>query len=263
MQRDLEKRQDRGRYWWELRSCSYYDEFTRTKILYQDISFHSWFCFDDQGFLCNNTCYFLPTNRRWLVAVLNSSVMWWYLERHATHAKDEAFRLHTQFVEQLPIAEPSGREEGRVDALVEALIKLADARQQLERRFKSRLASGLGVDRPPRRVEQFWRLDALALGEEIRRLARLSSRGGATPAMTREYVRLAEEYRRLLAESLSLEFELQHLVFDLYGLTGEEVQLLRATAPPRDPLTLAEHEARALGLSEVGLRSADTRRVGE
>ena len=37
-----------------------------------------------------------------------------------------------------------------------------------------------------------------------------------------------------------LEIEWQHLVFDLYGLTPEEVQLLRAIAPPRDPLTLVE-----------------------
>jgi hypothetical protein len=34
--------------------------------------------------------------------------------------------------------------------------------------------------------------------------------------------------------------KLQHLVFDLYGLTPEEVQLLRTTAPPRDPLALVE-----------------------
>jgi hypothetical protein len=42
-----------------------------------------------------------------------------------------------------------------------------------------------------------------------------------------------------------LEIELQHLVFDLYGLTPEEVQLLRSTAPPRDPLALVEAQISA------------------
>jgi hypothetical protein len=37
-----------------------------------------------------------------------------------------------------------------------------------------------------------------------------------------------------------LKIELQHLVFDLYGVTPDEVQLLRSTAPPRDPLALVE-----------------------
>jgi hypothetical protein len=40
-----------------------------------------------------------------------------------------------------------------------------------------------------------------------------------------------------------LEIELQHLVFDLYGLSPEEVELLRSTAPPRDPLALVEGAA--------------------
>ena len=46
--------------------------------------------------------------------------------------------------------------------------------------------------------------------------------------------------RRKIAKIRQLEIELQHLVFDLYGLTPDEVQLLRSTAPPRDPLALVE-----------------------
>lgn len=38
----------------------------------------------------------------------------------------------------------------------------------------------------------------------------------------------------------SILHELQHLVFDLYGLTPDDVDLLRSTAPPRDPLALVE-----------------------
>jgi len=37
-------------------------------------------------------------------------------------------------------------------------------------------------------------------------------------------------------------------VFRLYGLTDDEIALLRATAPPRDPLMLAEQEAHFLGI---------------
>jgi hypothetical protein len=44
----------------------------------------------------------------------------------------------------------------------------------------------------------------------------------------------------LLTKIRQLEIELQHLLFDLYGLTPDEVQLLRSTAPPRDPLALVE-----------------------
>jgi hypothetical protein len=36
-------------------------------------------------------------------------------------------------------------------------------------------------------------------------------------------------------------------VFELYRLTPEEIALLRETAPPRDPLALAEAEVKLLG----------------
>ena len=40
MEDALRKRQDKGRHWWELRSCAYWDEFEKPKIVYQEIQFH-------------------------------------------------------------------------------------------------------------------------------------------------------------------------------------------------------------------------------
>jgi hypothetical protein len=53
-----------------------------------------------------------------------------------------------------------------------------------------------------------------------------------------EHARQVAQLRPLLVKIRRLEIELQHLVFDLYSLTPEEVQLLPGTAPPRDPLAL-------------------------
>ena len=37
LQQQLAKRNDRGTFWWELRSCTYYEQLTRPKIVYQEI----------------------------------------------------------------------------------------------------------------------------------------------------------------------------------------------------------------------------------
>ena len=66
----LIKRQDQGRYWWELRSCGYWHEFAKPKIMYQDITWRSQFCHDTLGTLSNNTVYFLPSDDLWVTAVL-------------------------------------------------------------------------------------------------------------------------------------------------------------------------------------------------
>lgn len=244
LQQALAKRQDQGRYWWELRSCSYYDALDRPKLLYQDMGYHSWFCFDDAGYFCNNTCYFLPTDDRWLTAIMNSSLMWWYLARLATHAKDEAFRLHTQFMGLLPIAEPSSSERDGLNEAVNELVQRTGEQQKVGREFFATLAANLGIERPPRKLEQFWRLDEAELGAELRRAAPRAVRLGAEARLAQEYAPFIAETRRLLAKILPLELNVQRRVFGLYGLAPEEITLLRTTAPPRDPLALAEAELR-------------------
>ena len=49
------------------------------------------------------------------------------------------------------------------------------------------------------------------------------------------------------AEICRIEVQLQRHVCDLYGLSAEEVALMRRTAPPRDPWALVEAEARECG----------------
>src|SRR5260370_1808727 len=61
----LRKRQDKGRNWWELRSCAYWDEFEKPKIVYQEIQFHPCYALDDAGRYGNNKTFFIPSNHRY------------------------------------------------------------------------------------------------------------------------------------------------------------------------------------------------------
>lgn len=247
-QRDLEKRQDRGRHWWELRSCSYYHELQQSKIVYQEILFHSWFAWDTEGYLHNNKVFALRTDQKHLTAILNSALMWWYMWRTIPHMKDEALAMQAFAVEQLPIAQPDAAQREEFERLVNRLVALARDQGECRRQLLSNLVADLGIERPSRKLEQFWRLDAAGFTSELRRLACRPLSPPAEEMITAEYHRLAAEFRGLLVEALRLEVQLQRAVFDLYGLTAEEIRLVRATAPPRDPLTIALEEARALGL---------------
>jgi len=104
----LRKRRDKGHYWWELRSCAYYDAFEKPKILYPDITWRSSFSVDTETRIFNNTVYFLSTDTAWLIAVLNSPLMWSYCWRNAAHGKDEALRFFSDFVQHIPIAHGPG-----------------------------------------------------------------------------------------------------------------------------------------------------------
>jgi hypothetical protein len=73
----LKSRGDKGKFWWELRTCSYWDEFEKPKVVYQDLTWSLTFAMDRGGKLANNTVYFLPIEDTWILAVLNAPVTWW------------------------------------------------------------------------------------------------------------------------------------------------------------------------------------------
>jgi hypothetical protein len=75
----LRKRDDQGQFWWELRSCAYYEEFEQPKIVYPNITKTNIFSFDTTGILTNQKCFIIPTDDLYLLALLNSKLtMQWF-----------------------------------------------------------------------------------------------------------------------------------------------------------------------------------------
>jgi len=98
---------DQGDFWWELRGCDYYSEFSRPKILFPDICKESRFSFDRDGLYATNTVYFIPLDDLYLLGILGSALTWFYLMNVCTVLGDTnkggRLRLFRQFLERIPI----------------------------------------------------------------------------------------------------------------------------------------------------------------
>jgi len=236
----LRKRQDQGQYWWELRSCAYYDGFAQPKLTYQEIQFHPAFSFDDQRFLSNNKTFFLTANDLYLLAVLNSPLLWWHNWRYLPHMKDEALSPVGELMLTLPIAPPSDDIRAEVEPAVARLIAITRDNMEARGATLDWLRAEFSVDAPGQRLEDFAQLDADAFVEEVRK-RRPKAAGALTPATLKAlksgYAEQAMPLRRRHAEAAVLERALSDLVNAAYGLTPAEIDLLWATAPPRMPIS--------------------------
>lgn len=103
----LRKRDDQGKFWWELRSCAYYEEFEKPKIIYPDIAQHQKFTFDENCYFLGNTAYIMPTENKNLIGILNSTLIWWYYINLSSIIRGGYVRFIAQYMEKLPIAIPS------------------------------------------------------------------------------------------------------------------------------------------------------------
>jgi hypothetical protein len=106
-QEAAELRCDKGDYWWELRACEYYEEFEKPKILYPDIAPRGYFTLDENGsFYCANTGYFIVTDKKYLLGILNSKLITYYYSKIAALIRGGYLRFFTQDIAKLPIYVP-------------------------------------------------------------------------------------------------------------------------------------------------------------
>ncbi len=71
----LVRRQDQGEHWWELRNCSYYDDFEKPKIVYPIIAKEPRFSLDLDDYFVNDKCFIIPQHDWYLLALLNSYLL--------------------------------------------------------------------------------------------------------------------------------------------------------------------------------------------
>ncbi len=120
--RDLIARDDQGKYFWELRSCTYWQEFEQPKILYPDIYEHQSFTWDEQGFFAANTCYFIPTREKWMTALLNSLAVEWFYSRVSNKVRGGYMRAFSDYMIQIPIPSASRADQAALEALVDKIL---------------------------------------------------------------------------------------------------------------------------------------------
>jgi len=120
-------RDDQGHYFWELRSCVYWQEFEQPKIVYPDIYEHQSFTYETQQYYAANTCYFIPTHEKWLTGLLNSRAVEWFYSMVSNTVRGGYMRAFSDYMRLIPI--PACPDPRPIEALVEQILalKAADA----------------------------------------------------------------------------------------------------------------------------------------
>jgi adenine-specific DNA-methyltransferase len=97
-------------------------EFERPKIVYPDIYEHQSFAWDDKGFYPANTCYFIPTDEKWMTGLLNSSVVEWFYGMISNRLRGGYLRAFSDYMEQIPIPTTLTAERSAIEGLVEQCL---------------------------------------------------------------------------------------------------------------------------------------------
>ncbi len=186
----LYNRDDQGDYWWELRDCDYYGEFEKEKLIYRDVGDNLSFAYEQGKLYGNNTVYFLNTGNKYLLAVLNSLLLSFYYTKISSQLGDVVSRAFTIFIEQLPIPKIPESAQQPFITLVDQILDAKTTPYS-----------------PPSQGGELKGWLPPSQGGELKD-ADLSERG------------------RSQAGTSALEHQIDQMVYQLYGLTPDEIAIV-------------------------------------
>ena len=131
---DLEKRATASLHpWYELQQPQegIYHEFAHPKVVWPDIAREARFAWDSTGSYLGNTAYAMPTDARWLLAVLNSGLVDFLLDRITNSLRGGYLRLIHQYVTQVPIVMREIEAQAELEELTNEILRQEESSEQV------------------------------------------------------------------------------------------------------------------------------------
>jgi len=219
------QRFDQGDYWWELRNCAYYDLFETSKIIFPNLQNSNKFAFDNTGVFINAPAVFLPTNEKELLCILNSKVVWYFLKSICVVRSGGYIEVKPQYFEQIPIPPINDTFRKKLVDKANTIISSTIQLQKIDKTFYKIVSSKFENININRKLENWKTLDYKDFQKEIEKQKfkiSLSEQG--------EWI---DFYEKEQSKSLALqkiiidiESEIDKIVYELYGLTEEEINIV-------------------------------------
>lgn len=105
----------------------------------------------------------------YVLAVLNSPLMWWYNWRYLPHMKDEALTPVGRLMENLPIAPPTDEIRAETEPAVKQLIASTKEERQVTQDVLAWLQLEFGIEKVGQRLSDFSSLAQDDFIKEIKR----------------------------------------------------------------------------------------------
>ena len=115
---------DTQKEWYELRPCTYYNEFKKPKIIYPDIANGASFTLDLDGYFADMTAFIIPKNDKYLLSILNSKLFEFYFNLIGVKLGDMGWRLKTIYMNLIPIKNISIQSKKKFDKIVDIILYL-------------------------------------------------------------------------------------------------------------------------------------------
>lgn len=224
----LSKRQDKGITPYNLRNCDYYQEFSKPKIMYPNMTSLFPFIYDEKGFFGNDKTFMITAqddtvNLKFITAVLNSKLCKLWIWYNCPELQGGTREIRKVYFENFRI--PIDTNQQPFVTLAGTMLSLHQQLQEKRARFLRRLTDNFEDVKITTALQQFDQLDFKGL------MAELKKQKIRIPVKEQDewedfFNERVAECQELSAQIKATDEEIDNRVFDLYGLTEEERRIV-------------------------------------
>ena len=231
---DLEKRPavNKGAINWYVLSSygsTYYKKFESPKLIYPVIAPKLLAVYDEENFYINDKCFMITSDEidlKYLGSLLSSNVLNFVFTMLSSSLQGNYYELRKIYVEQLPIYRATLLEQKPFIEKADLMIKFNKELMNEINQFRDWLMQTFNISKLSQKLEKYYDLlfDNFLI-ELKKKKVNVKSRDN--------YQILKEEFEKsitlinpLLQQIKETDNEINQMVYDLYGLTAEEIEII-------------------------------------
>jgi len=163
-----------------------------------------------------------------VLGLLNSKVINWYVYRFVVGRAIRTIQLDNPVTKRIPI---TVKNENEVVIKVQNLLNIGAQLSQLEEQFLDNIKATFGLEKINEKITEFYDLEPNELFKEITELGGKSLRPEENENWIKYFKQRKNDAIKLKSESKIHETELNDLFYRIFGLTANEIEIIKSTTP--------------------------------
>ena len=223
--------------WYSLHRSREINLFEQEKIVTPETSLGGNMTIDTTGYYHNTQVYTLEKkesvdfdNKFW-TAILNSSLFWFYLQSTGAVLRGGYFRFKTKYLEPFPLPKLENLDlQTPFIEKVDFVLGNTKKFQAISIKFTNYLQSQFSIEKLSKKLQNWYELE---FGYFIKELNKAIRKVGGEKLSKMDEIEWMEVFETKKAEAQTLKAEIDktdkeidQMVYELYGLTEEEIQIV-------------------------------------
>lgn len=217
--------------WFEYIYQKNHDKFPYPKIMTQEISLGCNMTYDEEGkFYHPTTIYSFVKNddfevdEKFYLGILNSKVMWFFLKNTGTELRGGYFRFKTNYLKPFPLPRIPSNPELLINN-VNSILSLNKQFQQISHKFSRSITRKFEQETLSKKLQDWYNL---SYPEFIKELAKQKIKLTLSEEAEWEdyFNQEKSKAQNLQSEISKTDKEIDQMVYELYGLSEEEIKIV-------------------------------------